>query len=127
MSRTKRAGLKILVVEDYEDARLMTRLELEKRGYRVLEAVNGEEAVDIAWRECPDVILIDLSLPVVDGLTATKRIREDAQMSHVPVIAVTAHLEAQYRTNALAAGCNAYVTKPVDFDWLDELIGELLA
>lgn len=126
MNQSKSAGLKILVVEDYDDIRLTARLELEERGYRVLEATNGEEAVELAWRECPDVILIDLSLPVVDGLTATRRIREDPQMKNVPVIAVTAHNETQYRQNALAAGCSAYVTKPVDFAWLDTLISQLL-
>lgn len=127
IDQSKSAGLKILVVEDYEDIRLAARLELEVRGYRVLEATNGEEAVELAWRECPDVILIDLSLPVVDGLTATRRIREDPQMKNVPIIAVTAHNETQYRQNALAAGCSAYVTKPVDFAWLDTLIGQLVS
>jgi CheY-like chemotaxis protein len=116
----------VLVVEDNEDSRLAMRLALEAFGYRVFEAGNGEEAVEVAWRTCPNIILMDLSLPVLDGLTATRRIREDPQMKDVPIVAVTAHHESQFRTNALAAGCNAYTTKPIDFDWLNELIVQLL-
>ncbi len=116
----------MLVVEDDEDIRLIMRLSLEELGYRVVEASNGEEAVEAAWRTCPNAILMDLSLPQLDGLTATRRIRQDPQMKDVPVIAVTAHHEAQFRANALAAGCNAYTTKPVDFNWLDELLHQLL-
>lgn len=116
----------ILVVEDDEDIRLAMRLALEGFGYRVVEAGNGEEAIEMAWRTCPSIVLMDLSLPLLDGLTAMKRIREDPQMKDVPIVAVTAHYEAQFRTNALAAGCSAYTTKPIDFDWLHELIGQLL-
>lgn len=121
------AGIKILVVEDYEDIRLMMRLELEQRGHRVVEACDGEEAVEVAWRECPDIVLMDLSLPKIDGFEATRRIREDEQMRGVMVVAVTAHQEPLYRTNALEAGFNAFVTKPIDFDWLNELLKSLTA
>ncbi len=117
----------ILVVEDYEDTRFAMRLSLEDQGYRILEAANGQEAVDIALRERPDIILMDLSLPVLDGLIATQRIRESPEMRDAIIVAVTAHQEADYRTKALAAGCNAYVTKPIDFDWLNELLGNLLS
>ena len=126
MDERKAVGMTVLVVEDDEDIRLAMRLALEDFGYRVVEAGTGEEAVEIAWRNCPDVILMDLSLPVLDGLSATRRIRQDPQMQEVPIVAVTAHHEAQFRANALAAGCNAYTTKPIDFDWLHELIGQLL-
>lgn len=115
-----------MVAEDDEDVRLMMRLSLEHLGYRVVEAGDGEEAVEVAWRTCPNIILMDLSLPVLDGLAATRRIRQDPQMKDVPIVAVTAHHEAQFRTNALAAGCNAYTTKPIDFNWLNELLGQLL-
>lgn len=118
--------MKILVVEDYEDTRLMMRLELEQRGYRVIEACDGEEAVELAWRECPNVILMDLSLPKLDGFAATRRIREDEQMRDVLVVAITAHQEPLYRSNALEAGFNAFVTKPIDFDWLHELLKNLV-
>lgn len=117
---------KILVVEDYDDTRLMMRLELEQRGYLVVEASDGEEAVRIAWRECPDIILMDLSLPKIDGFEAARRIRQDDQLRGVLVVAVTAHQEPLYRTNALGAGFNAFVTKPIDFDWLDELLRSLI-
>jgi CheY-like chemotaxis protein len=126
MDERKVSSLTVLVVEDDEDIRLAMRLALEDFGYRVVEAGTGEEAVEIAWRICPNIILMDLSLPVLDGLSATKRIRQDPQMKDVPIVAVTAHHEAQFRANALAAGCNAYTTKPIDFDWLNELIGQLL-
>ncbi|HKS28728.1 MAG TPA: response regulator [Pyrinomonadaceae bacterium] len=117
---------KILIVEDYEDTRLMMRLELEARGYRVVEAPDGEEAVRVAWRECPNIILMDLSLPKIDGFEAARRIREDEQMRDVLIVAVTAHQEPLYRANALETGLNAFVTKPIDFDWLDELLKSLV-
>lgn len=118
--------MKILVVEDYEDTRLMMRLELEQRGYYIVEAGDGEEAVRTAWRECPNIILMDLSLPKLDGFEAVKRIREDEQMRDVVIVAVTAHQEPLYRANALETGFNAFVTKPIDFDWLDELLKSLV-
>ncbi len=116
----------VLVVEDYEDTRLATRLSLEAQGYRVLEAENGEQAVSLAQSERPDIILMDLSLPVMDGLEATRRIRQTPETRDMLIVAVTAHLETDYRTRALAAGCNAYVTKPIDFVWLDDLLNSLL-
>lgn len=126
MDKRKASGRTVLVVEDDEDIRLAMRYALENFGYSVAEASNGEEAVEVAWRTCPSIILMDLSLPLLDGLTATRRIRQDPQMKNVPIVAVTAHHEAQFRTNALAAGCDAYTTKPIDFDWLNELLIELL-
>ncbi len=126
MSERRATGLTVLVVEDDEDIRLAMRFALEELGYRVDEAGNGEEAIEVAWRTCPNIILMDLSLPVLDGLAATRRIRQDPQMKDVPIVAVTAHHESQFRANALAAGCNAYITKPIDFKWLDELMGQLL-
>jgi CheY-like chemotaxis protein len=119
-------GLKVLMVEDYEDTLLVMRMMLEQRGYRVVEAADGEAAVETAWRECPDVILMDLSLPKLDGLAASRRIREDPRTRDVVIVAVTAHAEPQYRQNALAAGVDAFVTKPIDFDWLDNLLGNLV-
>jgi len=127
MEETRRADVKILVVEDYEDTSLTMRLALEDLGYRILEASDGEQAVRVALEERPDIILMDLSLPVLDGLDATRRIREHSETADTVIIAVTAHIEPDYRTKALAAGCNAYVTKPIDFDWLNDLIGNLLS
>ena len=116
----------ILVVEDFEDNRFMMRRLLEMSGYRVVEAVNGEQAVEAAERERPDLILMDLSLPKLDGLAATRRIREQHGAARVPIIAVSAHDTTDFHADALAAGCNEYVTKPIDFDQLEELLTRLL-
>jgi two-component system cell cycle response regulator DivK len=96
-------------------------------GYRVLEAINGQEAVTMAAHARPHLILMDLSLPQIDGLAATRSIRQMDGMSHVPIIAISAHDTSDFRTDALAAGCNEYVTKPVDFDRLESLLKQLLA
>jgi CheY-like chemotaxis protein len=120
------APLKVLVVEDFEDTRSLMRLELEKRGFRVIEATDGEQGVEAATRERPDIIIMDIGLPVMDGIEATRRIRADNSMRDVLIVALTAHHETEYRAQALAAGCDAYLTKPVDFDWLIDLLGRLL-
>jgi CheY-like chemotaxis protein len=118
--------LTILVVEDYEDASLAMRLALEDQGYRILEASDGEQAVAVAARERPDIILMDLQLPVLDGLAATRQIRAVPELKDAVIVAVTAHNEGDYRAQALAAGCNAFVSKPIDFDWLKDLLPNLL-
>ncbi len=104
----------------------MMRLELERLGYLIVEAENGEQAVEIAERERPDIILMDLSLPLMDGIAATQKIRAADGFNGVPVIAVTAHQEMDFREGAKAAGFDAYVTKPIDMNWLSELITGLL-
>ncbi len=116
----------VMVVEDFEDNRFMMRRLLEMSGYRVLEAINGEEAVELAHRERPQLILMDLSLPQLDGLAATRRIRQHADLRDVPIVAVSAHDTADFHADALAAGCNDYVTKPIDFDQLEALLNRLL-
>ncbi|PYS50712.1 MAG: hypothetical protein DMF68_06370 [Acidobacteria bacterium] len=116
----------ILVVEDFEDNRFMMRRLLEMSGYRVIEAINGEEAIDLACREKPGLILMDLSLPQLDGLAATRRIRQHPELSNVPIVAVSAHDTADFHADALSAGCNDYVTKPIDFDQLEALLARLL-
>jgi two-component system cell cycle response regulator DivK len=116
----------VLVVEDYEDTRYFMRLALEDRGYRVCEAENGEQAVAIAGREQPNAILMDISMPVLNGLTATARIRQNSALRKIPIVALTAHKESDLRDGAQACGFTAYVTKPIDFDWLDDLIRRLL-
>lgn len=117
----------IMVVEDFEDNRFMIRRLLEMSGYRVVEAVNGQQAIEIVQQEQPDLILMDLSLPMLDGLTATRRIRELNGMRNVPIIAVSAHDTADFHADALAAGCNEYVTKPIDFQQLERLLERLIA
>ena len=126
MAEQNGAGVTVLVVEDFEDNRFMMRRLLEMSGYRVIEAVNGQEAVETARREHPDLILMDLSLPLLDGLAATRRIREQDGLSQVPIVAVSAHDTADFHADALAAGCNEYVTKPIDFDQLEGLLSRLI-
>jgi CheY-like chemotaxis protein len=126
MTEKDAENLTVLIVEDLDDSRYFMRLELEQLGYLVIEAEDGAKAVEIALRERPDIILMDLTLPVMDGLAATAMIRNNEQMREVPIIAVTAHQESDLRAEAKASGFNAYVTKPIDIPWLDELIKGLL-
>lgn len=126
MSEKNPANLTVLVVEDDDDSRYLMRLELEQLGYLVSEADDGVKGVEIALREYPDIILMDLTLPEMDGLEATARIRADEKMREVPIIAVTAHSESDWREEAKASGFDAYVTKPIDGGWLSELIKGLL-
>lgn len=119
--------LKVLLVEDVEDTRLFMRLELEQQGFIVFEAEDGRSAVDVATRESPDVILMDLTLPNMDGFSAAKLIRKKkGKFQTIPIIAVTAHQETDFRSDAKASGFDAYVTKPIDMNWLKELIDGLL-
>jgi len=122
----ERSSQTVMVVEDFEDNRFMMRRLLEMSGYQVLEATNGIEAVEVAKRERPGLILMDLSLPLLDGLAATRRIRQEPELRDVPIVAVSAHDTADFHADALAAGCNDYVTKPIDFDQLDALLRRLL-
>ena len=116
----------VLVVDDGEDARYLMRLELERLGYLVIEAEDGKKAVEMALHDRPDIILMDLSLPIMDGFAATEKIRASDGLEGVPIIAVTAHQETDFRAGAKAAGFDAYVTKPIDINWLSELIQGLL-
>ena len=116
----------VLLVEDTEDNRFMMRRLLEMSGYAVIEATNGEEAVRLAQSERPDLILMDLSLPVIDGLAATRAIRKLDGFKETPIVAVSAHDTSDFQSEALAAGCNSYITKPIDFSHLETLIARLL-
>jgi len=116
----------VLLVEDTEDNRFMMRRLLEMSGYRVVEAMNGEEAVKLARSETPQLILMDLSLPVIDGLAATRLIRKVPALEATPIIAVSAHDTSDFQDEAVEAGCNSYVTKPIDYTELEQLIQQLL-
>ena len=118
----KRANKLFLVVEDFEDSRFMMRRLLEMAGYSVLEASDGEQAVKMAVEARPSLILMDLSLPKLDGLAATRQIRKKKGLKKIPIVAVSAHDSPESRTEALEAGCNEYVTKPIDFDHLHQLL-----
>ena len=126
MSERNLRDLKVLLVEDVEDTRLFMRLALEDQGFIVFEAEDGHAAVASAVRETPDVILMDLSLPRMDGFAAAKLMRQKRELKDVPIIAVTAHQETGFRTDAKASGFDAYVTKPIDINWLKELINGLI-
>lgn len=115
---------KILLVEDNEMNRDMLSRRLTRNGFEVVIAVNGQEGVDLAGSEKPDLILMDMSLPVLDGWEATRRVKADPATRAIPVIALTAHAMAQDREQALAAGCDDFDTKPVE---LPRLMGKINA
>lgn len=113
---------KILIVEDNEMNRDMLSRRLMRRGYEVEIATDGEAGVEAARRARPDLVLMDMSLPVIDGWEATRRLKADPVTAAIPVIALTAHAMAGDRERALAAGCDDYDTKPID---LQGLIGKI--
>ena len=117
---------KILLVEDNEMNRDMLSRRLKKRGYEVEIAMDGAEGVDKARSGSPDLILMDMSLPVKDGWTATRELKADPEMRATPVVALTAHAMAGDRDKALEAGCDAYETKPIELPRLLETIEKLL-
>lgn len=104
----------ILLAEDSDDLRLMLRQFLAAKGYKTLEAVNGQEATDVAIRERPDLVLMDLGLPGKDGLSAVADIREHIPAAEMPILILSAYDRLEYRTEAVSAGCSGYITKPAD-------------
>ena len=117
---------KLLVVEDNEINRDMMVRRLQRRGYTIVSAVDGQQAIDMTRSENPDLILMDMSLPVVDGWEATRQIKNDPCINRIPVIGLTAHAMVGDRDKALNAGCDDYATKPVEFEKLVELINRLI-
>ena len=117
---------RILLVEDNELNRDMLSRRLTRRGFEVLIAVDGQEGVEAATREMPDLILMDMSLPVIDGWEATRRLKAAEATAGIPVIALTAHAMRGDRERALEAGCDEYDTKPVDLKRLLQKIADLL-
>jgi two-component system, cell cycle response regulator DivK len=118
---------KILIVEDNEMNRDMLSRRLERKGFEVLAARDGEQGIQVASSESPDLILMDMSLPVVDGWEATRRLRAAEHTRRIPVIALTAHAMSGDRERALEAGCDEYDTKPIEFPKLLAKIEELLS
>jgi CheY-like chemotaxis protein len=116
----------VMVVEDYDDTRLLLKRGLEGLGYSVLEAENGQEAVDVAERQRPDLILMDLDLPILDGIEATQRLRQKPELEGVPIVAVTAYPMSYTRVKAFAKGCDEYMAKPIDMTALEELVRRYL-
>ena len=122
-SKSKR----ILLVEDFEDSRGSLAKLLELEGYIVLEAADGAQAIEIATRERPDLILMDLSLPIVDGLTATRTIRQTPGLDATPIIALSGHDPSDLGCDAKMAGISDYATKPIDFDGLINMLSGYLS
>ncbi len=117
---------RLLLVEDDELNRDSLRRLLRRRGYEILLAVDGEEALAVARAEAPDLVLMDMRLPGIDGWEATRRLKADPSTRGLPIIALTAHAMASDRDTALAAGCDDYDTKPIDLDRLLPKIRALL-
>jgi CheY-like chemotaxis protein len=116
----------ILVVDDFDDTRLLLRTWLRRKGFRVEEAGDGNEAVAAAERFQPDLIIMDVEMPELDGLAATRKIRQLTNFATVPIVAVSAYGADLYRDHALAAGCNEYVSTPFEPDELEKLIRFLI-
>jgi len=122
------ASATVLVADDSADTRAVLRRTLTYQGYRVVEAADGCEAVAAALSECPDLVLMDLNMPVLDGLAAAVRIRGlRERCGHVPIVAVTAFDTYGMREAALEAGCDAYLLKPLAFDELESVVARLLS
>lgn len=117
---------KILIVEDNEMNRDMLSRRLERRGFAVVMAVDGRQGVDMTRGEKPDLVLMDMSLPVMDGWTATRAIKDDPELAGIPVIALTAHAMEGDREKAMNAGCDDYDTKPIELPRLLEKIAKFL-
>ena len=117
---------RLLLVEDHEETRDGMSRHLRRKGCEVFTAVDGRQGLQVARAEPPDLVLMDMSLPVLDGWEATRQLKADPQTRHIPVIALTAHAMAGDRDKALAAGCDEYDTKPVEFARLLDKIQGLL-
>ncbi len=126
MSEITAAKTTVLVVDDVHDNLILISLSLQDMGYRVLTADNGEEAVAMAVRARPDIILMDIAMPELDGLGAARRIRSHVEVRGVPIIGITAFTTGGFRKAAFDAGFDGYLTKPLDFDQLAKLIEMLL-
>ena len=119
------SGKPVLLVEDNELNRDMMIRRLKRAGLEVITAGNGQQALDIMKSEQPSIVLMDMNLPILDGWAASRRAKEDERVSHIPIIALTAHATEDHRLYALEAGCDDYATKPVDFPGLLIKIGKL--
>jgi CheY-like chemotaxis protein len=116
----------VLVVDDFEDNRAMYAVYLTYSGYEVIEAADGVEAVDLATRRLPDIVVMDLSLPLMDGWEATRRLKGDPRTQHIPIVALTGHALAPHSRDAEKAGCDAFLAKPCLPEMLVEKVQELM-
>lgn len=116
----------ILVADDFEDMRTMLRFWLERLGYHVVEALDGEKAIEIARAKRPDLILMDIDMPQRSGVSATYKIRKDPELCGIPIVAITAYETADLHEDALKAGCLECLTKPIDTNRLEKILRRLL-
>ena len=121
------APKRVLLVEDFEDSRTGLSKLLEIEGYEVIEATDGAQAIDLALSSKPDIILMDLSLPIIDGLSATKKIKENSSLRDIPIIALSAHDVEDVQVMVTMVGCADFITKPVDFPALLDLLSRYLS
>ncbi len=117
---------KVLYVEDNDDNRILVRRILEAEGYHVLEATSAQEGLTLAREHHPDLILVDINMPEVDGLTMTAHLKSDPDLAQVPVVAITANVMKGDRERTLAAGCDGYIQKPIDVDLLPQQVARFL-
>lgn len=116
----------IMVVEDDADSRLMLKTLLEMKGYRIVEAGDGQQAIEVAERERPRMVIMDLQLPRIHGFALTRHLRQHPYLNDVPIIIVSGHDPLYHRPLAMAAGCNEYLNKPIDFDMLEKTLSRWL-
>jgi two-component system, cell cycle response regulator DivK len=118
----KLAKMRILVAEDVPDNLILLQSILEASGHRISVAFDGAQAIELATAQIPDLILMDLSMPIVDGWEATRHIKGQASTSHIPIIALTAHAMPGDRERAFSVGCNDYLTKPIDLEQIERVL-----
>jgi CheY-like chemotaxis protein len=118
---------RILIAEDFEENRIALKLILKHTGFDVIEAENGQQAIDAVRREEPDLVLMDISLPVIDGLQATREIRGEEKFEQLPIIIVSAHDSEEIRRQASEAGGSGYISKPIELEGLKKLIDDCLS
>lgn len=116
----------VMVAENNEDTRSLLKFWLESGGFRVVEAANGQQAFELTGGVCPDLLLMSLRMPVLDGLEAARRIREHRKDCVFPIVAMSAYPTVDEHASALAAGCDAFIAEPIDFDSLSDLLSHLL-
>ena len=116
----------VMIAESSADTRELLRYWLEMKRCRVIEAMNGQEAIAMTLDDCPDLILMGLNMPVLDGLAAARRIRADAGDCHIPIVCMSTYPTKEARATALAAGCNQFISQPIDFEQLSEVLETLL-
>lgn len=117
---------RILIVEDNPASMRLLEMTLKAKGYRLLKATDGQEALDVAMRERPDLIIMDIQLPKINGLEVTRKLRGTPALSHTPIIAVTAYAMKGDKERAIEAGCDAYLAKPIDTRQLPDVVAEML-